>query len=66
MDSKHIHIIQSSVCELIGKDGYTNLHEIVFDDGVVTPITGRAHLGNGLWKLWNSDSAVLIEAQEID
>lgn len=55
-------ITKSTEPQHVGQTVQCDLLVMTFDSETIT-LTGRAHVGNGLWKLWNSD--YFLEAQEI-
>ena len=40
-----------------------DLLKMILPSGEIFEITGRCHIGNGLWRLWNSN--YIIDIQEI-
>jgi hypothetical protein len=43
-----------------GKSARTDLYTIEIESGETFDITGRAHLGNGEWQVWNSNYVLTI------
>jgi len=49
--------------KFVGQRAVTDLFTITLENQDIIEISGRAHIGNGEWKLWNSN--YVFEVEEI-
>ena len=54
-------IKESSDIKYVGDTVITDLKTAMFNDGNRIDITGRMHLGNGVWRLWADDFFMTVE-----
>ena len=58
-------ITESTDGKYIGETISTDLLSVSLPSGEIIEIIGRAHLGNGAWKLWNSNYILTVKAESI-
>lgn len=58
-----VEIKDSTDKKFVGNLIEATLERITLPSGDILEITGRCHIGNGRWRLWNSN--YVLEVQEV-
>lgn len=60
-----VKIKESTDGKFIGAIIETDLKQIIFPENNIFEITGRCHIGNGEWNLWNSNYFIKVEEVQV-
>lgn len=61
-----VQIKDSTDKRFIDEMADTDLFKLTFPSGEIFEITGRCHIGNGLWRLWNKTYTMEVQEVKID
>jgi hypothetical protein len=60
-EHKHVNIVETTDGKFIGQDVQTDFIELILPTGETVQLEGRIHLGNGTWKVWNSNYILVLQ-----